>query len=170
LWGRSLKHNNHTLKISLTHCTTPNDSTCKRTKQMTPGMIGWISGLANPSLTFHSSFIFNGGLCNSTLNSPKFWKLKLNKLKNAKQMLLHLPADLWTTLLSKFQKWHVHNFFKIEACMKFVPYTSIYACGKNILIGQSCWLSCWKVWYSSDLEILPFLFKALGEFVLIKML
>jgi hypothetical protein len=39
---------------------------------------------------------------------------------------------------------------------------------KNILIGQSCWLSCYEVWYSSDLEILPFLFKVFGEFILIK--
>jgi hypothetical protein len=42
---------------------------------------------------------------------------------------------------------HVHNISMIEARMKFVPYTYIYACGK-ILIGQSCWLSCCKVWNS----------------------
>ena len=59
--------------------------------------------------------------------------------------------------------------FKIEACIKFVPYTYTYACGK-ILIGQPCWLSCCEVWYGSNLEILPFLFKVHEEFVLIKML
>ena len=46
---------------------------------------------------------------------------------------------------------------------------SIHLClWENILIGQSCWLSCCEVWNSSNLEILPFLFKVLGEFVLIK--
>ena len=39
---------------------------------------------------------------------------------------------------------------------------------ENIIIGQSCWVSCCEVWYSSDLEILPFPFKVLEEFVLIK--
>jgi hypothetical protein len=63
---------------------------------------------------------------------------------------------------------HVHNISMIEARMKFVPYTYIYACEK-ILIGQSCWLSYCKVWNSFDLEILPFVFKALEDFVLIKM-
>ena len=33
---------------------------------------------------------------------------------------------------------------------------------------QSCWLSFCEVWYGSNLEILPFLFKVLEEFVLIK--
>jgi hypothetical protein len=49
--------------------------------------------------------------------------------------------------------------------------TYIHLClWENILIGQSCGLSCCGVWCSSDLEILPFLFEALGDFVLIKML
>jgi hypothetical protein len=41
---------------------------------------------------------------------------------------------------------------------------------ENILTGQSCWLSYCEVWYSSNLEILPFPLIVLGEFILIKML
>jgi hypothetical protein len=53
-----------------------------------------------------------------------------------------------------------------KVCSKYIH----WYLWENILIGQSCWLSCCEVWYSSDLEILPFPFIVLGEFVLIKML
>ena len=68
------------------------------------------------------------------------------------------------------KKWHVYDIFVIEACIKIVPYTYTYACGENIFIGQSYWLSCCGVWYSSSLEILPVLVKVLGEFVFDKKL
>jgi hypothetical protein len=54
--------------------------------------------------------------------------------------------------------------------MKFCSIYIHLCLWKNILIGQSCWLSCCEVWYSSNLEILPFLFKVLGKYVLMKML
>ena len=75
-----------------------------------------------------------------------------------------------TALRLKFWKviclWHFWDRSLHKVCSIY-----IYLClWENISVGQSCWLNCWELWHSSNLEILPFLFKVLGEFVLIKML
>ena len=75
-----------------------------------------------------------------------------------------------TTLRLKFWKviclWHFWDRSLHKVCSIY-----IYLClWENIFIGQSYWLSCCGVWYSSGLDILPFLFKVLGDFVFDKIL
>ena len=73
------------------------------------------------------------------------------------------------TLCSNFQKkWHGQNISWDRSWHKVYSIYIHLCLWENILIGQSCWLSCCGVWYSSGLEILPFLFEVLGVFVLKK--
>ena len=68
-----------------------------------------------------------------------------------------------TTLGLKFWKVTCLRHF-LDRSLHEVCSIYIYLClWENILIGNSYWLSCCEAWYSSGLEIPPFLFKVLGD-------
>ena len=109
--------------------------------------IEWSNEQKDGTLTPRSSF-FNDGLCNTTLNSLQFWVLNKHKFWSLKSNSI-FPCDL--LLMNNapmhhtwnYEKWHVHNIFKIEARIKFVPYTYTYACGKHsnrtIMLTKLLW-------------------------------
>jgi hypothetical protein len=109
----------------------------RRTRQMAFERIGWISGFAKPPLTpltptsFKQWFVQHNPQLPLilSLNKYKSWSLKLNSIHPCYLLLMN-NVPMHHTSFKIFEKWHVHNIFKIEACIKFIPYTYTYAYGK----------------------------------------
>ena len=91
--------------------------------------IGWTFGLAKPPLT-QLLLVKRWFVQCYRQTLQKFWNLKLNKLKMQNKCRSISMQFYKPYFIRKFQKWHAHNISKIEACIKFVPYTYTYACGK----------------------------------------
>jgi hypothetical protein len=45
--------------------------------------------LGSAKLPLTQLFLFNGGLCNSNLNSPEFWKFKIKQIKNIQNNIIN---------------------------------------------------------------------------------
>jgi hypothetical protein len=123
----------HIRDLPPTSCTTSNDLTC-RGEQMAPEKVGWTFGLVKPPLTKlllqrWSVQHYPQLPPNLSLNKYKSWSLKLNSIHLCYLLLMN-NAHMHHTLSKFFEKWHVHNMFKIEDCIKIVAYTYTYACGK----------------------------------------